>query len=201
MSTAERVNKYYDDGKALLGGGNCPKIMAEIRKLTTYLQKHQTESIPEGVKTKLFGIIELYYRYVKGDTTNESLLECVSSLLSSYLQLPEGKLVAASHKKKALQWIQELNAIAGNNGLSGKTGAAASTSVSTWSLESINDDGTITLLNLKNSELWKEDYMPVNLSEHMATILSLQGEMEEAAAVIIELDEGSDTIVGVKASS
>jgi hypothetical protein len=187
----ERVGKYFDDAKILIAGGSLPKVQAEIRKLTTYLQKHQTESIPEGAKTKLFGTIEAYNRLANTNLSDEGLVDCVSSLLGSYLQLPEGKLVSATHKKKALIWIQELNA---SSGSSSAPTAVTKQTISSWSLEGVNEDGTITLLNVADSERWQEDYNPRNLSAFIAKILELQGQAE---AVIVDIDESTDTIVDV----
>jgi hypothetical protein len=196
MSTADRVAKYYDDGKDLVGGGNSAKIMSEIRKLATYLQKHQTEAIAEGAKTKLFGTVEMYYRYAKGNLTNEAVVDCVSSLLSAYLQLPEGKLVSATHKKKVLQWAQEFTS--GSGSTPPEDGRAASV-VTTWSVEGVNDDGSLTLLSAADCELWKENFMPVNLKEYIATILTLQE--DAAGTVLVDLDEQRSSVVNVRASS
>jgi hypothetical protein len=199
MSTADRVAKYYDDGRDLVGGGNSAKIMSEIRKLATYLQKHQTEAIAEGAKTKLFGTVEMYYRYAKGNLTNEAVVDCVSSLLSAYLQLPEGKLVSATHKKKVLQWVQEFTSGSSSAPSSGGAGGKAATVVTTWSVEGVNDDGSLTLLSAADSELWKENFMPVNLKEYIATILTLQE--DAAGTVLVDLDEQRSSVVNVRASS
>jgi hypothetical protein len=199
MSTADRVAKYYDDGKDLVGGGNSAKIMSEIRKLATYLQKHQTEAIAEGAKTKLFGTVEMYYRYAKGNLMNEAVVDCVSSLLSAYLQLPEGKLVSATHKKKVLQWVQEFTSGSSSAPSSGGAGGKAATVVTTWSVEGVNDDGSLTLLSAADSELWKENFMPVNLKEYIATILTLQE--DAAGTVLVDLDEQRSSVVNVRASS
>jgi hypothetical protein len=199
MSTADRVAKYYDDGKDLVGGGNSAKIMSEIRKLATYLQKHQTEAIAEGAKTKLFGTVEMYYRYAKGNLTNEAVVDCVSSLLSAYLQLPEGKLVSATHKKKVLQWAQDFTSGSDSAPSSGGAGGKAASVVTTWSVEGVNDDGSLTLLSAADSELWKENFMPVNLKEYITTILTLQE--DAAGTVLVDLDEQRSWVVNVRASS
>lgn len=193
MSAAERVGRYYDDAKVLISSGSLSKIMAEVKKLTVYLQKHQTESIPEGAKTKLYGAIETYYRHAKYDLKNEPLIECVSSLLGSYLQLPEGKLVSATNKKKVLQWIQEL--CIPSDCLASGPSCGPHAMLSSWSLESLNDDGTITLLSTADSEVWKEDYRPANLTEHMEAILRWQS---EGTSLYIDLDERSNTIFGLR---
>jgi hypothetical protein len=187
----ERVGKYLDDAKTLIAGGSQPKIQAEIRKLTTYLQKHQTESIPEGAKTKLFGAIEAYYRLACVNLSDEGLVDCVSSLLGSYLQLPEGKLVSAAHKKKALVWIQELNASSGSSSKDTKT---TKSTISSWTLEGINENGTVTLLSVADSERWLEDCKPRNLSEFISKISELQ---DQGDVVVVEMDESCGNIVDV----
>lgn len=189
----DRINKYFDDAKTLIAFGNIPKILAEVKKLSSYLQKHQTETVPEGAKTKLFGAVDAFYRYGCNNLGNESLVDCISTLIGTYLQLPEGKLVTASNKKKALTWLQEFN-VASNSSL-GSDLKIPMKDPTSWSIESINEDGTVTLLSTKNSELWKEDYVPANLSEHMTNILNLQNDHD---SVIIELDEETDMIVGVQ---
>ena len=194
MSAAERISKYLDDSKLLISSGNIPKLLAEIKKLTSYLQKHQTETVPEGAKTKLFGTIDAYYRLACIPAAQENLVDCVTALIGSYLQLPEGKLVSATHKKKALTWFQELNVAPSD----APNDTAQSPTITTWSLEGINDDGSITLLNVANSEDWKEDYVPSNLQDHIGALQKLQAEEE---AVLVDISNSTDSILAVRAAS
>lgn len=186
---ADRIAKYLDDSKDLLLGGNQAKIVSEVKKLSSYLLKHQNETVPDGAKTKLLSTIDAYYRYCSVPSTSESTREEVANLLGTYLQLPEGKLVSATNKKKALNWIQELTSVKEDGGSKSVTSAVKYTS---WIVTGITDSGELTLLNEGNSELWREDYRPANIASFMDVLRNLSAESD---SVIVKINESDNTIV------
>lgn len=207
----KKVNSVGNDSgnisSNLFSTKNDNKIISEVKKLTTWLQKHQNEIINDNMKIKLFTIIEMYYRYslsiimsnnnkvnnnsssvtinktknnIKDDdgSNNDNnahlLSDIILSLLTTYLQLPEGKLLNSKDKKKILSWLQNYNNNNGmtNDGISDEKRSNGRSSSSSnisniWSVEEIKDDNTVTLLNKVNYELWKEDYNISNIHQYI----------------------------------
>lgn len=106
MSSIERIDKYLGDAEKLVRLSNESKVIAELAKLKTWLQKHQYEVVPDGAKSKLLQVLTVYYKYnqqlitERKEVVGEKLIE----LFSDYLQLPEGKLLSSKDKRKVLQW-------------------------------------------------------------------------------------------------
>ncbi len=71
MSAADRVQKFFEDAEKLVStaasnttnsNSHHKKMISEITKLRTWLQKHQDETISDGSKGKLFQLIQIYYK-------------------------------------------------------------------------------------------------------------------------------------------
>jgi hypothetical protein len=193
----DRVGKYFEDAGPLIASSNTPKICAEIKKLATYLQKHQNEVVTDAAKTKLTSTVEMYYRSVCSLCISDvSSLDCLSVLLSTYLQMPEGKLVAAKDKKKTLNWLNDLNGLMNqcenNNKQEGNFKPC-----SVWSIEDLNMvTKELTLLSTENTEVWKEDFRAANIDEFFSEIVSLR-ENAEHDCILLHLNDSTETIVSV----
>ena len=79
--SSERVDKFHLDSIELLSRKNNTKINSEIRKLSTWLQKHQSDIIPDNSKQTLLSTIESYYNYY--NQTKDSTLHDVVTLLGT----------------------------------------------------------------------------------------------------------------------
>lgn len=191
----ERIGKYLEDSKDLLSSSNQPKIVAEVKKLASYLLKHQNETVTDGAKTKLLSTVESYYRYCGLPSISESTREGVSNLLGTYLQLPEGKLVSANNKKKALTWLQELNCVEDKG--TQNVSSAALPQCTTWIVTGVTESGELTLLSESNSELWREEYTPSNIASFKDDLRRL---LDESDSVVVKINESSNTIIEVLSS-
>lgn len=187
----ERIAKYLDDSKDLLQIANQSKIVSEVRKLASYLLKHQNETVPDGAKTKLASTMEAYYRYCSLPSVSESTRGEVSNLLGTYLQLPEGKLVSASVKRKVLNWFQELNCSSDN---SAQKDGIRTAHYSSWIVICMADSGELTLLNESSSELWKEEFKADNIASYVEVLRKLTDESDN---VVVKINESNNTIVEV----
>lgn len=191
----ERIEAYFETSKQLIAGKNWQKIVPELKKLATYLLKHQNETVPDGTKGKLLQAIEGYYRYLLLCDTNPVAQEAVVALLGTYLQLPEGKLLSATIKKKVLVWYQDLSAAMDEAPTSSAAPVASNT---TWLVQSIDAKGVLTLLSATDDELWKEDYKATNAKAFHTQISAL---LDEGVDVSLELNEATNTIVSVNSQS
>lgn len=192
LMATERIESYFETSKQLIAAKNWPKILAEVKKLATYILKHQNETVPDGTKTKLLQTIEGYYRFYLSSGSNPTAQEAIVTLLGTYLQLPEGKLLSATIKKKVLVWYQDLSAAMDDNTPSSSTAPVV---VNTkWLVQTIDEKGSLTLLSATNDQLWKEDYTPANVKDFAVQINAL---LDEEADVVIELNEATNTIVSV----
>ena len=251
MSSSDRIQKFLDDAKILLvkssesstststasqslqsvefvnldalSGSLLSKTLAEIKRLRIWMQKHQSESVPDGAKAKLLAAVELYNRffivqsgrikttsaageYTKLSAVRDQLYDGVHSLVSDYLQMPEGKLLSGRDKKKALAWIEGLVRL--SVGAETSTSSSSSSSSSSrdsgmaWILQGINDDGTIVLLSSSDCELWKEGVRVLGKSL-LESLRALQVEADQkgqddegsgGGSVYVELDEADRAV-------
>lgn len=106
MSSSDRISMYLDTFVSLTRDSrvNSTKFISEINKLRIWLQKHQSECVPDNSKQKLFTIFEICYRFQLQDS---NLSESIHALFSDSLALPEGKLLTSKSKKKLLSWLHE----------------------------------------------------------------------------------------------
>lgn len=191
MSSNERVVKFQEDADKLLqsvditNNKSIQKIIAEIGKLKTWLQKHQNDLLQDPIKGKLFHIVENYFHFSMKHKSIEDLLDQTHSLISDLLQMPEGKLISAKDKKKALNWLSSFSS---NPTIDTQIINNMKTQ---WYLEGINDSKSVTLLNVDNEELWKENF-PVNDN---ALFKELKRNYENGIPLIIEIDESTQTIL------
>lgn len=231
-STADRIQKFNDDAKSLLyiadtlsSSTSSPsflprdsllkssviaKIIAEITRFRNWLQKHQTETVSDGSKSKILGTIDMYYRFYHhalialpsqdAETVKVSINDAVQALVGDYLQMPEGKLVSGKDKRKALAWIEEMSramskqssTIEGVDTIKGHT---------QWILQGVNHDKTILLLNAADNETWKEDFK-VPDSKQLKLIQKMQLEVSSSSGeggdgekmVVITLDERENVV-------
>eukprot|EP01040_Poterioochromonas_malhamensis_P008477 gene8477-9173_t len=199
----ERILKFYDDATNLLSnklesnqrGGYESKVITEINRLRTWIQKHQDDVISESGKTKLFQTLELYYssslNIEKG--FSDSFKDTVFNLLSDYLQLPEGKLLAAKDKKKVLSWTSKFVE-------TGKAPANTSSviNISEWYVYSGDSDDNFQLMNSKNEEDWKEGVTTISkaLQQELNTLLEEKGDSGDS--VIVLYNEELNKIVAIK---
>jgi hypothetical protein len=190
--TAERVNKFSDDCQSLLSKAAAPsKVIAEMKKLRTWLQKHQTETLPENGKAKLLSTVEAYYLLLNKSELREQYSDAVESLVGDYLQIPEGKLLSAANKRKALGWYQSLQG-------SGRDDSVATCGISNskptqWTVEGVNEDATLLLLSVDDSELWKEDFQVVDANVFQE-IKTLYESTKEGEPVTIEIGNDDSTV-------
>ena len=80
MASSERIDKFYEDSINLLKSHNITKIINEIKKLSVWMQKHQSETVPDNHKQVLLTVIESYYNYNNthsNNNDNELLFDAV----------------------------------------------------------------------------------------------------------------------------
>lgn len=126
MSTADRIDKFQTDCNLLLHNdnqsNNVMKIVSEVKKLSQWLQKHQSEVVPDNHKQILLTIIENYYNYYLQKRKDSTvLLDVVTLLVDDCLKLPEGKLINSKGKKRALKWIEILHSPTTSDGRVGSS--------------------------------------------------------------------------------
>lgn len=187
----ERIEAYFDTSKQLIGSKNWQKIVPEVKKLSTYLLKHQNETVPDGAKGKLLQVIEGYYRFLLLSEANSAAQDAIVALLGTYLQLPEGKLLSATIKKKVLVWYQGLSTAMAEAPASNVALAVSST---TWLVQSMDERESLVLLSATNDELWKEDYRPRNIKDFAVQIAAL---LEDNAEITLEINDSDNTIISL----
>lgn len=193
MST-ERIEKFQNDVSKLIAEKKIVKIIAEVRRLETWLQKHQTEAVPDNHKQILFSVIESYYNFFM-QTKNVEVLDATTSLVDSSLKLPEGKLINAKSKKKALKWLDNLS-FAQNTTTSKSTKSKSSNDTQLSAdfryvlLDISEADSTVCVMELEASQSIQE-----NISISTELLSKVKENFENGDNVLVSVDENKQTIV------
>jgi len=148
MSTADRVDKFSTDCQTLLKTNNTSKIISEIKKLSLWLQKHQSEIIPDNHKQLLLTTIESYYNYYS-QNRDSLLLDAVMLLVDDCLKLPEGKLINSKGKKRALKWIDVLHSYQSSSSTAGDCIGLVNGSTSSGSIASSTTSQSYIVISLQ----------------------------------------------------
>jgi hypothetical protein len=187
--SADRVEKFLEDAEKLAAGGNLSKITAEVNKLRSWLQKHQYDVLPDGSKGKLLQVLVVYHKFfqsLQDASQKESFESIVSSLLSDYLQLPEGKLLVAKDKKKVMTWLQSLSA---------PSDAGASLgSDDRYLVQDIDEEcRTVTLQAVEDDSVWLEG---VIVSSNTLFDELLERFRSEGSDIVVSFDSAHRKVVG-----
>lgn len=194
-SDCERIEKFHEDSITLMKLKNVAKLVTEIKKLSIWMQKHQTQTVPDNHKQQLLTTLELYYNYLRNQHVNENcyeaLYDAVYKLADDYLKLPEGKLVHSKGKKKILKWMDILN---GQNDSNHTNNLNTTTNTDTSELECYTvidvtaKTKTITLSECDNSDHIIED---VKLDKEL--FRKVHSAYEAGDEVLFTLDNSSSS--------
>lgn len=106
---ADRVSKFVEDAHKLLESPiNVPKVEKELKRLRTWLFKHQDESLQKGKQAELLSTVKSYYKVAMGESTESTLRDAVFGVVDDLLKLPEGKLVSSKTKGDCLKMLRQL---------------------------------------------------------------------------------------------
>jgi len=108
MSSSERIDKF------LLDATQCrspAQLQKEAERLSVWLQKHQAEIVPPGQQAKLIQVLDVHTK-----NGRVGYADALLNLVSTFLALPEGKLVSAKSKQKCLKLLDSLSEGGGGGG-------------------------------------------------------------------------------------
>ena len=188
MSDA-RAEKYYEDAVHICKSGVEPKMLSEIRKLRTWLQKHQSETLTDGAKQKLLAATECYYLYcVKREERFEGEVGgLVTELVEDLLKLPEGKLISAKSKTKALKWLETTK-------LSFEASTETVISTTRWVVGDIDESGRLMMMSERpGSDELIEDFVVHDLE----TLTKIREYFQFEAPILVDLDMNREKVVSV----
>ena len=126
----------------LTGPAAVVKCADEVRKLSTWLQKHQDEMLRDKLKlveisASLFKLANNAHEQHRGaeDRGTSSLFDQILALHEVLMSLPEGKLVNSTGKGKVLKALEALRGLDdGRGGSLSSTTSAEEVAVTTWEL-------------------------------------------------------------------
>jgi hypothetical protein len=157
MSAGDRIQRFFDDQVKLIPLVMTPqfgKVVSEIGHIKSWLFKHQSEALSEGLKGKLLQILEKYNRAA---ITANAVRNAVIALFQDYLALPEGKLTSSKNKTTVLGWLGHLNTEEERD--SNAATMQAKLTTEQWEVASIEHD----LLCLVNGDKIRENIRVDNL--------------------------------------
>lgn len=141
-----RIERYFADSDNMLkrqGNAAATKaLLGELKKLTVFLQKNQGEKVTPGAQTKLLMTVERYYHFASSPSCkDDDVIEASLAMITDLLCLPEGRLVSAKAKQKAISWQRNLTAIATDTKYSAGTGSIdAASATSVWTVIDVTCD-------------------------------------------------------------
>ena len=189
MSDA-RAEKYYEDAVLVCKSGVEPKMCTEVRKLRTWIQKHQTDTLTDGAKQKLLSAVECYFLYCmkRSGKFEEEVGGLVTDLVEDLLKIPEGKLISAKSKTKALKWLE--NTTLSNEAAAG-TETSASNTRSRWVVGDIDESGRLMLMSERpGSDELIEDFVVHDLEKRK----KIQEYFQNEAPILVELDMNRELV-------
>jgi len=193
----DRVAKYCADldqlAAAVAGNaGASAKCAAEVRKLCTYLQKHQEETLRD--KGKLAELAGRLYKLVSGGA-DPKLLDQIVELHETLMSLPEGKLLGSSAKQKVLRSLESLRGLQGNAeaGSSSAGASAAPRQTVLWELLELapRDGGDGATLSLMDPATGDEAMVDCEDTEEAAKLKDglENGDLYPGSVVQVRLEE------------
>ena len=167
-------------------------MCSEIKKLRQWLTKHQNEMLPDGSKQKLLSAVEAYYLYCckRPERFEGEVGDTVSSLVGDLLKLPEGKLISAKSKSKALKWLEStLEAAQVGSGPSD-----SSSLITRWVVGDIDEADKLMLMSQRPG---RDDLIEDFAVDDSALLARIRESFDKEAPVVLELD-GDRTIIAVR---
>jgi hypothetical protein len=186
--SSERIEKFQTDCEYLLRIKNIPKIVVEIRKLCTWIQKHQNGIVPDSHKQILLSIIESYVQLLLKEQNN-LLIDIIINLVDDYLKLPEGKLVNSKGKKKALKWLEILAGIQNN---SDTENLNVQSPIRYLVIDMDQESKKLTVVNEKD-----QDIILDNISLQIEVFNEIYQQFENQQDVYVELSEGQSMVIKI----
>lgn len=187
--SADRIVKFEQDAQKLLQQRpmNAAKISAEIKRLRTWLHKHQDDAVPGSAQNKLWTSVRSY-NAVKDDDDNK-IADAARGLLDDYLQIPEGKLCTSKTKQTALKLLQSLD---GGGGVAPAEAAAQSTD-EVWIVSEAGEDEASLCFTLMSED--GADILENVKAETADLAKSIAAAFQTQDEVLVRVRRGTDSSI------
>lgn len=169
------------------------KCTAEVRKLATWLQKHQDETLRD--KSKLIEIAGSLFRLAniahdcKNTEDEENLLiDQIVSVHETLISLPEGKLVNSAGKSKVLKSLEALRGMADKNEADESAAVDDGTAVTLWELLDVKSHAARNAAVLTVMEPSSGDDMEVEVVDDEGIVADLRQCFDDGTALTVQLE-------------
>lgn len=147
-----RCGKFWDDGQALVAAAadaarleqTQTKIFKELRTMSRFLQRNQSQRFSDAAQQKLVDCVGHYVALGKQAGAMLPVAEAVFQVIKDGLAMPFN-VVGTKQKKRLLKWYNELIAVVGGDPDATVEGAETQPSIE-WSVVDIDEDGYLSLL-------------------------------------------------------
>ena len=191
-----RIAKYVADFGPLISAAteserSASKCASETRKLCTWLQKHQDETLSK--KAQLVELSSVLYKlavhvHLRAGTDDLKLFDQICSLHESLMSMPEGRLISGSGKQKvlrALEALRGMDASQGGDSSMASTAPRAPTEV-VWDLIDLSiDPGGRAILSVMDPASGDDTLVTVQSQEVAAKLQ--RAFVDQGAAIQVRL--------------
>lgn len=157
-----RCNKFWEDGQALVAAVSGPdsaarmeatqgKIFKELRTMSRFLQRNQSQRFSDAAQQKLVDCVGHYVGLGKQGGTMLPIAEATFQTVKDGLAMPFN-VVGTKQKKRLLKWYNELIAIVGGDPDASIAGDVVAEPSIEWSVMDIDQDGFLSLMQVETGE-------------------------------------------------
>ncbi|KAE8893760.1 hypothetical protein PF005_g7614 [Phytophthora fragariae] len=157
-----RCTKFWEDGQALVAAISGPdgaakmnttqgKIFKELRTMSRFLQRNQSQRFSDAAQQKLVDCVGHYVGLGKQGGAMLPVAETTFQTVKDGLAMPFN-VVGTKQKKRLLKWYNELIAIVGGDPDAAIAGEVEVVPSIEWSVMDIDEDGFLSLMQVETGE-------------------------------------------------
>ena len=189
-----RIDRYYEDACQLTSQvpSTDQKMISEIKKLRQWIQRHQSETVPDSSKIKLLSVIQTYFKFYSKreiSTFDDELGDIIHGAVSDILRIPEGKLTNSKHKSKALKWLETISTSSSSSSLpsSPRRLPRTESKIKRYVVAEINDSGKLVLMGDEPDD--SGDLIEGYVVDDKDLLASIIDGFEGEAPIYLDLDD------------
>ncbi|KAJ0407471.1 hypothetical protein P43SY_005012 [Pythium insidiosum] len=210
-----RCIKFWEDGQALVksvgssDASRVPQLMGkmvkELRTISRFLQKNQSQRFSDNAQQKVVDAIAAYVTFTKqhvpmATPDEKQLAEATFQAVKDGLAMPFS-VFGSKQKKRLFKWYNELIGVVGGDaddallqmaGMDGSADAAAAEKIE-WSVLGIDEDGYLSLLNEETGETCET----FQVKKKSAEFKRIQKALEDSDVTVATV---GDTVVDIRVS-
>lgn len=168
-----RCIKFWDDAYKLITDANTvvnsetqfltPIVLKELRTMSRFLQKNQSQRFSEAAQQKLIDAIGLYHTLSKQPLWLQIIGEATFQVIKDGLAMPFN-VIGTKQKKRLMKWYNECSGKEMTEGMEDESGIPSD--AITWTVLGIDEEGYLSLLNEETGSVSETFCVPKKSNEY-----------------------------------